>query len=50
MDQKISAETPPIAMWGGFPIPVLALTMCAGATVAAVALAAAVFGALRDRR
>lgn len=29
MDQKISPETPRIAMWGGFPVPVLALTMCA---------------------
>ena len=29
MDQKISPEMPGIAMWGGFPIPVLALTMCA---------------------
>jgi DHA1 family inner membrane transport protein len=29
LDQKISAETPKVAMWGGFPIPVLALTMCA---------------------
>ena len=29
MEQKLSVETPPIAMWGGVPIPVLALTMCA---------------------
>ena len=30
MQQKHSAESlPPVAMWGGIPIPVLALTMCA---------------------
>lgn len=29
VEQKLSVETPPIAMWGGVPIPVLALTMCA---------------------
>ena len=29
VEQKLAAETPPIAMWGGLPIPVLALTMCA---------------------
>ncbi len=29
MDQKITAEAPPIVMWGGLPVPVLALTVCA---------------------
>jgi DHA1 family inner membrane transport protein len=30
VQQKVSAEFPPhVAMWGGVPIPVLALTMCA---------------------
>lgn len=29
MDDKIGAETPAVAMWGGFPVPVLALTACA---------------------
>jgi DHA1 family inner membrane transport protein len=29
VEQKVSAEAPPIPMWGGIPIPVLALTMCA---------------------
>jgi MFS transporter, DHA1 family, inner membrane transport protein len=30
VERKVSAEAPPpIAMWGGVPIPVLALTMCA---------------------
>ena len=30
MEQKVSVESPPpVPMWGGMPIPVLALTMCA---------------------
>jgi DHA1 family inner membrane transport protein len=29
VNQKISAVMPAVAMWGGVPIPVLALTMCA---------------------
>jgi MFS transporter, DHA1 family, inner membrane transport protein len=30
VEQRVSAEPlPPVAMWGGIPIPVLALTMCA---------------------
>jgi DHA1 family inner membrane transport protein len=29
LEQKLSAEMPPVAMWGSMPVPVLALTMCA---------------------
>ena len=29
MDKKIGAEAPTVAMWAGFPVPVLALTICA---------------------
>jgi DHA1 family inner membrane transport protein len=29
VDQKVGEGTPPVAMWAGMPIPVLALTVCA---------------------
>lgn len=29
MDRKLAMDTPPVAMWRGIPVPVLALTMCA---------------------
>ena len=29
VSKGIGAEAPTVAMWGGFPVPVLALTMCA---------------------